>query len=331
MKFVTFEVKTPPGPVQRVGVLRDSQVIDLNSAYGAYLREMRGIYRWKEVAQTMVPTDMLSFIENGPLSHESTYLALDYVEKNACSIDSDGEKLLYLVSEVRLMAPLPQPVSIRDCSAFLQHSQNMRPTHLDQDHTLPKVFFEIPAHFRTSTTDVIGPDAPILWPSYSERLDYELEFAICIGKYGMNIPIEKAEEYIFGYTIYNDISARDMQRKEMALRLGPAKGKCFQNSNVMGPCIVTPDELDVSNLRMTAKINGEIWSEGNSGTMYFTFPQLISYLSKDDPLYPGEIIASGTVGFGSGQELNKWLIAGDLIELEVEGIGILRNKVERHI
>lgn len=191
------------------------------------------------------------------------------------------------------------------------------------------MFFEIPAHYRSSTTDVIGDGEDILWPTYSDILDYELEFAVCIGKKGLNIPVEKTDEYIFGYTIFNDISARDMQRKEMALRMGPAKGKCFQNSNIMGPCLVTPDEIDANNLRMTTKVNGELWSDGNSGTMTFKFPQIISYLSKDDSLYPGEIIGSGTVGFGCGSEINKWLKPGDVIEMEVQGIGVLKNKVVR--
>jgi 2-keto-4-pentenoate hydratase/2-oxohepta-3-ene-1,7-dioic acid hydratase in catechol pathway len=111
--------------------------------------------------------------------------------------------------------------------------------------------------------------------------------------------------------------------------MGPAKGKCFQNSNVMGPCLVTPDELDANNLRMTTKVNGELWSDGNTGTMDFKFPQIISYLSQDDPLYPGEIIGSGTVGYGCGGELNKFLKPGDVIEMEIEGIGILKNKVEK--
>ena len=108
------------------------------------------------------------------------------------------------------------------------------------------MFFEIPSHYRGSTTDVIGPEEPILWPAYSEQLDYELEFAVCIGKYGESIPAENAEEYIFGYTIFNDVSARDMQQKEKVLGLGPMKGKSFRNSNVLGPCLVTPDELNVT-------------------------------------------------------------------------------------
>jgi 2-keto-4-pentenoate hydratase/2-oxohepta-3-ene-1,7-dioic acid hydratase in catechol pathway len=153
--------------------------------------------------------------------------------------------------------------------------------------------------------------------------------AVCIGGHGVNIAEERAEGYVFGYTIFNDISARDIQQKEMQMMLGPAKGKSFENSNIMGPCLVTPDELDTENMRMSARINGEIWSDGNMKDMHFEFPQLIAFLSKDDPIYPGEFIGSGTLGFGSGMENNKWLKPGDIVELEVEGIGVLRNKVER--
>lgn len=115
----------------------------------------------------------------------------------------------------------------------------------------------------------------------------------------------------------------------MDLRLGPAKTKCFRNSNIMGPCLVTPDELNVNNLRMTARINGEVWSDGNTKDMYFKFSRLINHLSQDDPLYPGEFIGSGTVGSGCGFELDQWIRPGDMVELEIEGIGTLRNKVVR--
>jgi 2-keto-4-pentenoate hydratase/2-oxohepta-3-ene-1,7-dioic acid hydratase in catechol pathway len=324
MKLVTFEVKPMVGGMHRIGVLRDQNIIDLHAAYASYLKEERSIYRWRELAQAIMPPDMLKFIEGGSMAKDAAELALDYLERTGASVVQDGEKLLYQVGEVRLMAPVPRPVSIRDCSAFLQHNKNMRGS---QD--LPKVFYELPAHYRVSCTNVVGPEAPILWPNFTEKLDYELEFAVCISKQGVNIPVEKAEDYIFGYTIFNDISARDIQSQEMTLSLGPAKGKSFQNSNIMGPCLVTPDEIDANNLRMVARINGEVWSEGNSGDMYFKFPQLIAYLSKEDPLYPGEFIGSGTVGFGCGRELNRWLKPGDVVELEVEGIGILRNKVER--
>jgi 2-keto-4-pentenoate hydratase/2-oxohepta-3-ene-1,7-dioic acid hydratase in catechol pathway len=326
MKFVTFAVKTMVGPVQRVGVLSDGRIIDLRSSYAAYLREMRGVYRWRELAEAMIPGDMLTFIEGGYVCTDAARLAVDFFQSACCApiTDRDEGRLSYTMDEVKLMAPVTRPVSIRDCSAFLRHNKNMRGSE-----ELPEVYYQLPAHYRASTTDVVGPDDPVLWPSYSEQLDYELEFAVCIGKYGVNIPAEKAEEYIFGYTIFNDISARDRQAKEMTLYFGPAKGKSFENSNIMGPCLVTPDEIDANNLKMVARINGEVWSEGNSGDMYHKFPQLISFLSTDDPIYPGEFIGSGTVGFGCGKELGKWLKPGDVVELEVEGIGVLRNKVTK--
>jgi 2-keto-4-pentenoate hydratase/2-oxohepta-3-ene-1,7-dioic acid hydratase in catechol pathway len=330
MKLVTFSVKTMVGSVERIGVLQGQQIIDLHGVYASYLREVRGTYRWREMAQAILPADMLKFIEGGEMVMEAAQSALDYLERIGRSAEGEGgERHVYQLSEIRLMAPIPRPVSIRDCSAFPQHSMNMQAANQPAAE-LPQVWYEIPAHYRTSSTDVVGPDAPILWPSYTEKLDYELEVALCIGKYGVNIPVEKAEEHIFGYTIFNDISARDFQRKEMNLKLGPTKAKSFQNSNIMGPCLVTQDEIDVNNLRMTARINGEVWSDGNTRDMHFKFPELIAYLSKDDPICPGEFIGSGTIGFGSGMELDKWIKPGDVVELEVEGIGILRNRVERH-
>lgn len=327
MKFVTFEVKTAIGPVQRIGVLKRQGIIDLHAAYASYLRDARGIYRWRELAEAIVPADMLKFIEGGAMSMDAARQALDHDERTGDRATNDsGSRTFYQLSEVRLLAPVPRPLSVRDCMAFLQHVKNAR-VRSGAPPELPEVYYEIPAHYRTSSTDVIGPEGPILWPSFTEKLDYELEIALCIGKEGVNIPAEKAEGYIFGYTIFNDISARDFQRKEMELKLGPAKAKSFQNSNIMGPCLVTPDELNADNLRMTARINGEVWSDGTTRDMHFTFPQLVAYLSKDDPLYPGEFIGSGTVGSGCGMELDKWIKPGDIIELEVEGIGILRNRV----
>jgi len=325
MRFVTFEIDTPIGPAQRIGVLQEQDIVDLHMSYAAYFREVRSVWRWQEMAASVLPPDMLKFIEGGDVSMEAAQYALEYAEKRGDGSGRDGVgRLHYALSEVRLLAPVPRPLSIRDCSAFLQHHLNM-----SQGRELPEDLYKLPLHYRASSTDVVGPDTPIIWPSYTERLDYELEFAVCIGRYGLDIPAEEAGKFIFGYTVFNDISARDLQAREMLLGFGPAKGKSFKNSNIMGPCLVTSDEIDPTNLRMTVRVNGELWSEGTSGDMLFGFPELISYLSKDDPLYPGEFIASGTVGFGSGVELGKWIKPGDVVELEVEGIGLLRNQVVR--
>ena len=168
---------------------------------------------------------------------------------------------------------------------------------------------------------------PILWPSYTEKFDYELEFGIYIGKQGKNISANEAHEYIAGYTILNNVSARDILGKEISLFLGPAKGKDFDHSNVMGPWLVTPDDLDVSDLKMIARINGEVLSEGSTSDMYWDFPKMTEYISASETLHPGDFIGSGTVANGCGDELDRWIQPGDVIELEVEGIGVLRNQV----
>ena len=149
-----------------------------------------------------------------------------------------------------------------------------------------------------------------------------------IGKAGRNIPASDAARHIAGFTVMNDFSARDIQRKEMRVRLGPAKGKDW--ATAIGPVLVTPDEVaDPYNLRMTAKVNGELWSEGNTGTIHWKFEDMIAFMSMDEAIYPGELFGSGTVGSGCGLELDRWVKAGDVIELEIEGIGILKNRVVR--
>jgi 2-keto-4-pentenoate hydratase/2-oxohepta-3-ene-1,7-dioic acid hydratase in catechol pathway len=135
-------------------------------------------------------------------------------------------------------------------------------------------------------------------------------------------------EHIFGYMIYNDFSARAIQSREMSVGLGPAKGKDFARGHVLGPWLITPDEIpDVYNLRMIARINGEVWCDSNSGTIHWTFADMLTHASRDEELHPGEVFGSGTVGWGSGAERGTFLKRGDVVELEVEGIGVLRNRV----
>ena len=148
-------------------------------------------------------------------------------------------------------------------------------------------------------------------------------------KRGKDIAKAGALSYVFGYTIWNDMSARDVQTRELPINMGPAKAKDWDGSNVLGPCIVTSDELDPGNLRMTVRINGEVRGEDNSGHMHHTFADMIAYAAQAQTLYPGEIFGSGTAAGGSGIELDRWLQEGDLIEMEIEGIGVLRNRVEK--
>ncbi len=323
MKLVTFVVSTPVGQIQRIGAIHQNRIIDLNMAYTRYLADKYGNSEAYQLAAAILPTDMIAFFRRGEEGKDKAWLTVDYVVKDRIkgnSLGPWGEKIVYEINEVKLKAPAPRPNSLRDYVTFEGHASFSGKRQLD------KGWYEIPVCYKGNPDTVIGPDEVIPWPAFTDLLDYELEYGIYIGKEGKNIPRERAQEYIAGYTIFNDISARDIQLREMlAGGLGPAKGK--DTCSVMGPCLVTPDEVNPENLRMMARVNGELWSENNSGTAYWTWPQIIEFASMEETLYPGDFLGSGTVEHGCGMELNRWIKPGDVIELEVEGIGILRNQV----
>jgi 2-keto-4-pentenoate hydratase/2-oxohepta-3-ene-1,7-dioic acid hydratase in catechol pathway len=187
-----------------------------------------------------------------------------------------------------------------------------------------------PIYYKCNRFAVIGADDDVVWPSFTNALDFELEFGCYIGKRAKDVSREDAGGYIFGYTIFNDISARDMQAMEMPGMLGPAKSKDFDTANVMGPCLVTADEIgDPYNLTMIARVNGEEWGRGSSNTMRWQFEDLIEHISRSETLHPGEFLGSGTVGNGCGLEQMRYLKPGDVVELEVERIGILRTRITK--
>lgn len=227
------------------------------------------------------------------------------------------------VGQARLLAPL-RPRSMRDFLSFEGHLRN----YLSRvGRPIPSEWFEVPAYYKGMPDTVIGPEEEIPWPAHTGKLDYELELAAIIGRQGKNISKEDALSYIFGYTIWNDMSARDVQTRELPIGMGPAKAKDWDGSNVLGPCIATADELDPGNLRMTVRINGEVRGEDHSGHMHHTFADMIAYAAQAQTLYPGEVFGAGTAARGSGIEIDRWLQEGDLIEMEIEGIGVLRNRV----
>lgn len=227
------------------------------------------------------------------------------------------------VPAARLLAPL-RPRTLRDFLAFEGHLKN---AYRNLGRDIPAEWYEVPACYKALPDTVIGPDAEIPWPSYSNELDHELELAAVIGTTGRDIPAERAADHIFGYTIWNDMSARDTQRRELPVGMGPGKAKDWDGANVLGPCIVTADELDVSDLRLTVRINGEVWGSDTTAHMHHSFASMIEYTSRDLTLRPGEVFGSGTAAGGSGLELGRSLTPGDVIEMEAEGIGVLRNRV----
>jgi 2-keto-4-pentenoate hydratase/2-oxohepta-3-ene-1,7-dioic acid hydratase in catechol pathway len=235
------------------------------------------------------------------------------------------------LAEVALLAPLPEPRQIRDFLCFEEHLRNCYATveRLGGPHQeIPPVWYEQPIYYKANRFSVVGHEAPVRWPSYSGLMDYELELACVIGRTGVDISREDAAAHIFGFTIFNDVSARDAQGVEMAGTLGPAKGKDFDTGNVLGPWLVTADEVaDVYDLSMTARVNGEEWSRGSTATMHHRFEDLIAFVSRSETLHAGEVLGSGTVGTGCGLEHGRFLERGDVVELEVERIGVLRNRI----
>ena len=237
------------------------------------------------------------------------------------------------LNDVRLLAPLPEPRQMRDCLTFELHLRNaiaQSEKRTGVKRPFPEVWYKQPIYYKCNRFAVTGPETDIVWPAYSEWMDYELELACIIGKTGKDIRPDHAMEHIFGFTIFNDFSARDAQMAEMAGQLGPAKGKDFDNANVLGPWIVTLDEIgDPHALKMDARVNGERWGGGNSRDMHHKWPAILAHISQGETLYAGEVIGSGTVGTGCGLELGRQLQTGDVVELEIEKIGVLRNKVVR--
>lgn len=301
MKFVTYRNKA--GEV-RAGWLDQDGIVDM-----------------KKASQGRLPDNMLDF-----LAQQETFMPLVH------ALSLSGVEPSHALVEVQLLSPLPNPRSVRDFMAFELHIQNAA-KRIGME-VVPE-WYEIPAFYFTNHQVIKGPDEPVARPAACEWLDYELEIACIIGKEGRNIKADEADDYIFGYTIMNDWSARDLQRKETRIGLGPAKGKDFATS--LGPYLVTKDELepyrtnDRYALEMVARINGRELSRGNVKDMYYSFGKMIERASEDVTLYPGDVIGSGTVGTGCllelGPDVHDWLQPGDTVELEITGLGCLRNTI----
>ena len=328
MKLVTFDADGAP----RLGAMTadENHVVDIQAAEVSINRRPYQPFR-----------SMLALIEGGPP-------ALDKIRQTLAKAEAGGAPLMAM-DQVRLMAPIPHPPQMRDAMCFEKHLQQALEQAVlrqaaDADDPaaaaaalrasgrfdIPKVWYQQPIYYKANRFAVTGTGTDVVWPSYSKIMDYEMEFGIFIAKSGKDIPADQARDYIFGYSVFNDFSARDAQMAEMAAQLGPAKGKDFDNANVIGPCIVTADEFgDPYDHDMIVRINGVEVSRGSSATMHWTFEDLIAHISQSETLHAGEFIGSGTVGDGCGLEHGRSLKAGDVVELEVSGIGVLRNRVLR--
>ncbi len=325
MKLATF---VSAAGTHRIGIVRteDRKVFDLTTAASIV----------GDSGPTSTFSSMLNLIEAGPRALDS---ARDWERRYR-----SDEALALPFEAIKFLAPVPVPMSIRDFVAFPGHILNA-PVALrtlaaklglggganstaHQPEEVPEVYRRMPNFYKGNRFTVVGTEAEVRRPRDSQYLDYELEFGVFIGRGGMDVSKANAKHHIFGYSIFNDFSARDIQVREMGGMTGPCKSKDFATGNAIGPWIVTADEVsDPYSLAMTSRVNGEVWCAGTSAKMLHSFEDMIAYISRDEPIVPGEFLGSGTVGGGTGMEINKFLQDADVIELEVEGLGVLRNRV----
>ncbi|MGB5053345.1 MAG: fumarylacetoacetate hydrolase family protein [Nitrospirales bacterium] len=325
MKLVTFQVHTPVGRFARVGAFHHESIVDLNMAYTRMLAD-QGEAQPYRLAISEVPSSMLELLQGEVSAMNRAREAFHYISDNDHVVHGpDGETIVYNREEVSLLAPIPHPPLLRDFIAFEAH---IAATSKKRGQPIPPEWYNAPVYYKGNPLTIIGPEDVLVWPLQTQKLDYELELACVIGRKGRDIPADKAWDYIAGYTIMNDFSARDIQFQEMACRLGPAKGKDF--ATALGPCLVTPDEIpDLKQVAMVARVNGEVWSKGSFGTIYWSFAQMIEHVSRGETVYPGEVFGSGTVGGGCGLELDRFLQPDDVVELEIQPIGKLKTKITK--
>jgi len=320
MKLVTFKYNN----VNRLGIYTNGKIYD------------------SQAHNNTLPDNMLSLLNGGEASMDAMRQAELEIKEGKTNV----EGLLY--SDAILEAPIPNPTSCRDGYAFRQHVAAAR-----RNRNVPMIaeFDQYPIFYFTNHNAIQGPGDIWCMPDHFQKLDFELEVAVVLGKKGRNIKAEKADEYIAGYTIMNDMSARTLQMEEMLLNLGPAKGKDF--STVIGPYMITPDELQSylipaknnhtgnnHNLAMKCWVNGVEVSSGNVGDMDWTFAEIIERCAYGVDVWPGDVIGSGTVGTGCFLELNgtgllndksfkpQWLQANDVVEMEITGLGKLTNTIK---
>ncbi len=328
MKLVSFSEPQNQTEI-RPGLLWGKWIIDLEDLPSlAKQLEIKGS---QKIATLSRIGSLLKLVTSGPKALENLQ---DFSWRIFNRINPEKiPQTLRNLSDLKLHTPIPQPPVVRDFYAFEAH---VKATRERRGLQMPEEWYEFPAFYYSNPGRIYGPDENVPRPSFTKALDYELEICCVLGDSGRDLSQNEAGSYIAGYTIMNDWSARDIQVKEMKIGLGPAKAKDFATS--LGPWIVTPDELqdkrvgkDRFELSMRARVNGKQLSSGNTKDMHWTFPQMISRASEDVEVHAGEFFGSGTVGTGSilelGEETSPWLQPGDSVELEIERLGVLRNRI----
>lgn len=281
---------------------------------------------WNDVTGTRLDLDNaptlaspLSLIEEGPeVWAEFADVARAAAPETTLRVDEGAPGFKWL-------CPLDRVSSLKDFLAFEDH---VKLGAQRRGGDVPAYWYEAPVYYKGNHRSIFGPGDTCPWPSYSQHLDFELEMALVIGRRGRNLVRDKAANYVFGFTVFNDFSARDVQAKEISAWLGPAKGKDF--ANAFGPCVVTIDEVGPEpDLEMICRVNGDEWGRARTSDMHWRWADILAWVSKDEDVYPGDVLGSGTPGGCCGLDLNRRLEPGDVVELEIEKIGVLRNAIGR--
>lgn len=327
MRLVTFTIESPLGTLRRLGALVEDRIIDLRMAFLAQLASQKVDGREAQrIAATTLPEDMENFIRAGLPGIAAAEGAIEFARSaNPEELRGPGNTPgIHSLGAVRLLSPLSHPNSLRDFIAFEDHAKAGAGRRGDR---LADAWYERPIYYKGNHRSLLGPEDEVGIPRFTKELDFELEVACVLGIAARNLDEAQAEGAIYGFMVLNDWSARDIQRHEMAARLGPAKSKDFATS--LGPCLLTVDEVGPHpSLSMKAKLNGEVICEANLGNTYWRFPQMISFVSQDEDVWPGDIYGSGTPFGGCLLDHDgPYLKSGDVVELEVEKIGLLRNVV----
>src|SRR4030095_9825775 len=322
MKLVTFLVNGPTGAQRRLGALQDERIVDLTTAYATYLAQRTDEPTPRELAQLRTPPDLIGWLKGQHKAREAAEQALTFTRSVAADARGiDDARLSFARNEVKLLAPLPRPNSLRDFSIFEEHMTRR------EGGAVPKRpnWYRWPPYYKGNPDTIIGPEDPIPYPSYSDKLDLELEIGIIVGRGGPTLSLGQAKHAIAGYTILIDCSARDPYLFQAEF-LGPGKMKDW--ATVLGPCMVTADEIDEANLDARITVDGEVWFEGNtSAPRSFLAQHLVAYASDNETLQPGDVLGTCTVSYSCSVDLHKWPQVGQTVKFEVQGIGTLEHTI----
>jgi acylpyruvate hydrolase len=327
------------GPDKRVGALEGDQIVDLSGAYAKYAKEKENAPHPRKLAAARVPADLHGFVEAGKQGLDDAQKAIEYVLKRAGShTGSHGEQLVLAASSVALHAPKPRESRIACAGGnYAEHSAGMarsRGEEVSIEHFHEEIRKRGMWGFFKVNREAVGPEGEIPYPARTQRLDYEGEAAIVLGKQGKDIPASKGKDYVWGVTLVVDWSIRDGNERPASAAF--SFGKNWDSSLSMGPCIVV-DEADPENIDVQTVINGEVRQKYNSKTMVYSFWEFMEYISRDFTLYPGDVISGGTAA-GTAMDSSKrnpdgtippdrFLKVGDVVEVSSPQIGMLRSRI----